>query len=148
MRVVVRKVAALTGQLSRLMDDLTNGTLPLETVEEPHLPLEAERKRIQAELDAVPTVPTVELHPKAVAQYHDTVERLAERLQALDDRADADLIAAFRALVHCVIVHDRADGGMEAEVISHLSALIGQDAEPWGGRVVAEEGLEPPTRGL
>lgn len=145
---IERKIAELSGQIDRLMTALKRGTLPIEMIEEQIGPLNEEKKRLQEELDADPPEPTVELHPQAVTRYKDTVENLSARLQELDDKEDAELIAAFQALVDRVVVHDTADGGVEAEVIGYLSALMGRDAENWGGRVVAEEGFEPPTQGL
>ncbi len=77
----------------------------------------------------------------------DVRRQLASRLNELDARVDAEAIVAFRNLVDSVVVHDR-HGGVEVEVIGHLPALIGANAEMLGGRVVAEEGFEPPTQGL
>ncbi len=145
---IERRIADLNGQCDRLMQALKRGTLPIEKVEEEYLPLDAERKRLKAELERVEDVPVVELHPQAVTRYRQAVETLAARLSDLDSRVDVEAIAAFRALVDRVVVHDRPGGGVEAEVIGHLAALIGRDAEIWGGRVVAEEGFEPPTHGL
>ena len=44
-------------------------------------------------------------------------------------------------------------GGVEVEIVGRLTALLGEKAYPNGVRgvwekMVAEEGLEPPTRGL
>ncbi len=44
-------------------------------------------------------------------------------------------------------------GGVQVEIAGRLKALLGEKAYPNGvrgvwGKMVAEEGLEPPTRGL
>ena len=44
-------------------------------------------------------------------------------------------------------------GGVAVEIVGRLNALLGEGAYPNGvrgvwGKMVAEEGLEPPTRGL
>lgn len=143
-----RKLIDLDAQLDRLMQAMTRGILPIEVVEAQYTPLKAERDSLAAALDTTETSQIVELHPQAVTQYRKSVEDLAARLNDLDDRADAEAIKAFRALVSHVVVHDADGGGVKVEIIGHLSALIGHDAELLGGAVVAEEGFEPPTQGL
>lgn len=133
-----RRVSDLAGQMDRLMKAMARGVLPIEAVEAQYGPLKAEHERLSAELAEVAAAPGVELHPQAVAQYQRSVENLADRLNDLDDRTDAEAIAAFRALVDRVVVHDKPGGGVEVEVIGHLSALIGAPAEILGGRMVAE----------
>lgn len=143
-----RKLLDLNGQLDRLMQALTRGVLPIEVIEAQYKPLEGERDRIKSQLATVPQSPAIELHPQAFGQYKRTVENLAARLNDLDDISGAEVFTSFRELVHSVVIRDRPDGRVEAEVIGHLSALIGDRAEMLGGRVVAEEGFEPPTQGL
>ena len=76
---------------------------------------------------------------------------LAEHAEAEDD--PGSLVKSFRALVHSVTVHPNGPReGFQLEVKGKLAALIGSDAFPQavysGGRMVAEEGFEPPTHGL
>ncbi|WP_336801740.1 recombinase family protein [Kaistia sp. MMO-174] len=139
---VERRVADLTTQMERLMGALARGVLPVEAVESQYGPLMAERDRLAADLATIAMPDAVELHPHAVRQYKAAVENLAGRLSELDDRADAGAIEAFRALVDRVVVHDTQSGGVSAEVIGHLSALLGQGAEQLGGSMVAEEGCK------
>jgi DNA invertase Pin-like site-specific DNA recombinase len=127
-----RRLADLNGQLERLMQAMSRGILPIEAVEAQYAPLQADRDRIAAELSMIPSSPTIELHPHAPAQYRNAVEKLADRLNDLDDRADSEAIAAVRALVDSVVVHDTISGGVEVEVIGHLAALIGPTAEMLG----------------
>ena len=61
----------------------------------------------------------------------------------------------MRDLVETVTVYRDSTkaGGVEVEIVGRLTALLGEKAYPNGvrgvwGRMVAEEGLEPPTRGL
>ncbi|WP_412065161.1 recombinase family protein [Rhizobium sp. SYY.PMSO] len=143
-----RRLADINLQMERLVQAMARGILPIEAVEAQYQPLETERDRIIAELAHVPQATTVELHPQAIQQYRKAVEDLAGRLSELDEHADADAIASFRALVDRVVVHDTPTGGVEAEVVSRISALIGDKADMLGGRMVAEEGFEPPTQGL
>jgi hypothetical protein len=67
---------------------------------------------------------------------------LADHAQAADDRGL--LVPEFRALVHSVTIHPKAEReGFQLEVKGKLAALIGGTAFPQakysGGRVVAEE---------
>lgn len=143
-----RRLAEINGQLERLIQAMARGILPIEAVEKQFKPLETERDKLQEDLVDLVQVPAIELHPHAVQQYKTTVENLAERLNELDSRTDAEAFAAFRALVDHVTVHDKEGGQTEVEVVGRLAALLGTNAEILGGRMVAEEGFEPPTQGL
>ena len=129
----------------RLSDDEAGAVLPK---------LRAERDSKREELAACESVPKViALHPAALAQYAATVDRLHETLgehaHAADDRGD--LLRDFRQLVHSVIVGRQSQNGeISIKVNGRLAALIGGEPFPQnvGVNVVAEEGLEPPTRGL
>ena len=110
----------------------------------------------ESELSLMEETPqVVALHPATLDSYIATVDRLAavlaDHIAADDDRGL--LVSSFRALVHSVTVHAKAPReGFQVEVKGKLAALIGGKAFPQakysGGRVVAEEGFEPPTQGL
>ncbi len=119
--------------------------------------LKEERLRVEAELAALEEAPVpIALHPATLDRYIQTVNALAETMAghagAEDDRGP--LIDRFRALVHSVIVHPKESSqGFEVEVKGKLAALVGGGLFPQarhssGSRVVAGEGLEPPTPGL
>ena len=62
---------------------------------------------------------------------------------------------AMRELVETFTVYRNPSrrGGVEVEIAGRLTALLGEAAFPNGlkgvwGKMVAEEGLEPPTQGL
>ncbi len=55
---------------------------------------------------------------------------------------------AERELVSEIIVTRPEDDGTPIEVRGRLSALVSNPDFQVGGTMVAEEGLEPPTRGL
>jgi site-specific DNA recombinase len=97
----------------------------------------------------------ITVHPATLDRYVETVDALAaslaEHAEAVDDRGS--LVKSFRALVQSVTVHPNGPReGFQVEVKGSLPPLIGGDAFPQavysGGRVVAEEGFEPPTHGL
>jgi site-specific DNA recombinase len=146
-----RRAAELKGQMAKLIQAMMRGSLPIELVEEQCKPLQVERDEILAALAATPdesAALAIELHPQAAIVYRSMVENLANRMSELHPVLDAEAFKAFRDLVDSVIVRDTANNGVEVEIIGHLSALLGKKAEMLGGRVVAEEGFEPPTQGL
>ena len=106
------------------------------------------------ELDGIESAPRpIALHPAAVARYLSTVEALrgalSEHASAKGDRGE--LVPHLRALIHSVVVaYADGDRDIHVEVKGRLAALIDEDVYPEkvGVRVVAGEGLEPPTRGL
>lgn len=148
------RLADAQRELDRTIDNLIKGRLSEEEADERLPPLRAERDRLRAELAAADEAPRIiSLHPAAIRRYLDTVDQLAAALaahaNAEDDRGK--LIKEFRALVHSVTVSPRGKGkSYDVEVKGKLAHLIGGEAFPEkvGRRMVAEEGLEPPTRGL
>jgi site-specific DNA recombinase len=108
-------------------------------------PLRADQDRLKGELAvAAEDTATIAMHPQAITRFRENIEELAVLL-ATGERADAGLVAPFRALVERVVVKPRKSGEPhEVEIIGYLAALTGLSAMA----MVAEEGLEPPTRGL
>lgn len=121
--------------------------------------LGAERDRLQAELDKEPPASNIAIHPTAVAAFakslttsrdylHSAKAKLELTLHNLHDRGD--LHQLVRQVVASVTLSRDADGRMCAEVatwLDHFTVQGGQ--QPLGAvAMVAEEGLEPPTRGL
>ena len=148
------RLAEAQRELDRAVQNLIKGRLSEEEADAVLPALRADRDRLRIELSGCESVPNIiALHPAALTQYHATIDRLsetiAEHTRAEDDRGN--LVRDFRALIHSVVVHRRAGKkDLYVEVKGKLAALIGGEAFPEkvGGRVVAEEGLEPPTRGL
>ncbi len=63
----------------------------------------------------------------------------------------AEVLSEVRRLVQCIMVYPHGDLQMrDLELLGELAGLMGTAAtSAYGGRkMVAEEGLEPPTRGL
>jgi site-specific DNA recombinase len=118
--------------------------------------LKAQRLLVEDEVAMLEEAPKIiTLHPATVDRYVETADALAasvaEHAEAEDDRGS--LVKSFRALVHSVTVYPNGPReGFQVEVRGKLAALIGGGAFPQavysGGRVVAEEGFEPPTYGL
>lgn len=103
-------------------------------------PLNAERDDLAQRLKAAPTTPVIELHPQAVAEYERFATDLAVRLATLDLTEDRETIDKFRTLIDRVVIHAAPDGGVEAEVVGRMSAVLGLPAGDVGGMMVSEEG--------
>jgi site-specific DNA recombinase len=116
----------------------------------------AERTRISDELKhEQPALKHVALHPALLKRYEEQLERLEDALAEGAKAGDGEAAEAIRDLVETVTVfRDRErPGGVCVEIAGRLNALLGDSAYPnrvrgvWV-RVVAREGLEPPTPGL
>jgi site-specific DNA recombinase len=147
----------IEGERQRTIDLVVKYVISEEDAKQRIAELTEERSRVEAELAALEETPVpIALHPATLDRYTETVNTLAETMAghagAEDDRGP--LIADFRALVHSVVVYPMGPGQrFEVEVKGKLAALVGGGAFPEaryssGSRVVAGEGLEPPTPGL
>ena len=105
---------------------------------------EAEAALAEADIE----VPVIELHPQATERFAQAIDTLAQRFTGTEPAFDQEAIQALRALVAKITVKPAKDTGALVEVTGYLSALIGENIHEVGGAMVAEEGLEPPTRGL
>jgi hypothetical protein len=150
------KRTRIESERQRMIDLVIKGIIGEEDARERIVELKAQRVDVEAELAGLEEAPTIiTLHPATLERYIETVDTLAAALadhaQAADDRGP--LVQSFRALVHSVTVHPKGPReGFEIEVRGKLAALVGGEAFPQarysGGCMVAEEGLEPPTRRL
>jgi site-specific DNA recombinase len=157
---IERRIADARSGVERLIDALARGKLPVEVVEVRVAEMEGERRQAEAELAQMEAAePVIELHPQAIAHYSSNVTVLASRLNTAAMERDAEVINAFRALIDAIVVLPRHAGeDTVIEVRGRLAALTGAPIQPAGKLVVgstirgaptvAEEGLEPPTRGL
>ena len=147
----------IEGERQRNIDLVIRYVISEEDAKQRIAELKEERLGVEAELAALEKAPIpIALHPATLDRYIETVDSLAETMAghagAEDDRGS--LIDDFRALVHSVTVHPKtAWQGFEVEVKGKLAALVGGHMFPQahynsGSRVVAGEGLEPPTPGL
>ena len=148
-----RKVAETQGAIDRLVDLYARGVVSVEDLEARVTALKETKRVAEEELArASADVPVVELHPGAIQAYRRNVEVLAARLRSATDLLDlpheGKVVDAFRATISRIVVRDTEEGGYLVEVVGPLSALTGERAPDVGVRLVAGEGLEPPTRGL
>jgi site-specific DNA recombinase len=118
--------------------------------------LDRKRQQVQNELDAEPALDhVISLHPAVLARYE---QQLGDLRRALSDgvrAGNSEAADAIRELVETVTVFRDLSrpGGVTVEIAGRLNALLGENAYPnkvrgvWG-KMVAREGLEPPTPGL
>ncbi|MFC5423007.1 recombinase family protein [Bosea eneae] len=150
---IERDLAAAEREHERVYRAYVKGLIEEEALERELPPLKAERDRLRAELAAAEEPPkVVALHPATVARYLAAIERL-EATIADGEAQGGEAKAALRELIRTVTIHPAPAGEQPAiDVLGELTSLIGGDhslsAKASGGRMVAGEGLEPPTRGL
>ena len=146
-----RAVARAQGELDRAIDALIKSEVEADA----RLPeLRAARDAVAAALAASEAPPrVVALHPSAVDDYLKNLDRLAELIgRDLQDR-DEGLAQVLRRLISTMTVM-LAPAGQKPDlrIAGHLASLIEHNVFPQcsiaGGRMVAEEGFEPPTHGL
>ncbi len=155
---VERRLAEVTAAMDRIVSSIGAGILTTEEARGQMAQLRQEKAVLEERLDvAMRELTIVELHPEAVEAYRKAVQSLSTVLRDAIEDEDQDVIAAFRALVDSVVVTPGAR--YEAPIVEikgRLAALTGAPIAPSGRyrragvalEVVAEEGLEPPTRGL
>ncbi len=151
-----RRLVELEREIDRLVDAIAKGLGDVTVLGPRSTALNEERKRMQAELEQAPiTSDVVALHPGVLARYEQQIENLQEALASCISSGDTEAAQAMRDLVQSVKVFrdDTRSGGVIVEITGRLNSLLGENAYPnrvkgvWGS-MVAEEGLEPPTRGL
>jgi site-specific DNA recombinase len=97
----------------------------------------------------------ISLHPAVLARYEQQLAHLQNALSKGVNAGDCEAAEAIRDLVETVTVFRNPSypGGVTVEIVGRLNALLGEHAYPhhvqgvWG-KMVAREGLEPPTPGL
>ena len=144
----------LTREIDRLVNAIAKGHGDPAILGPRSTAVAAERNRISEELKHEPPAPKdVALHPAILKRYEEQLERLEEALAQGAKAGDGEAAEAIRDLVETVTVFRDPERGVSIEIAGRLNALLGDSAYPnrvrgvWG-RVVAREGLEPPTPGL
>lgn len=151
-----RRLGELNREIDRLVDAIAKGQGDPAVLGPKSTRLDGERKKVTAELaESAPTTEVVALHPAMLARYEEQLTRLQAALAGGIRDGDTECAEAIRDLVETVTVFRDSSraGGVQVEVSGRLTALLGEQAYPnrvrgvWG-KMVAEEGLEPPTQGL
>lgn len=153
------RLKAIGKELERITTMMIKGLGDEQALDAASKELGVERDRLKADLDKQPPASNIVIHPTAVAAFakslatsrdylHSAKAKLELTLQNLRDRGD--LHQLVREVVASVTLSRDKDGRMCAEIttkLDHFTVKGGQ--QPLGAvAMVAEEGLEPPTRGL
>ena len=136
----------IVGQLDRLIDLYARGIVDDAGVDERIAALQKRKAETRERLDAIEAQDmTVELHPHAVALFAKAIGDLAARLKDPDPVFDRELLEVLRKLIASVTISPGEGKAMIIDVMGWLMGLTYYNAPTLGGRVVAEEGFEPPT---
>ncbi|WP_341871220.1 recombinase family protein [Stappia indica] len=151
-----RRADKLKREIDRLVDHLAKGIGDPYIIGPRSTELYHERQAVLAELEkAPPAFEVVSLHPAILKRYEEQLESLQDALAEGMRSGDRECAEAIRELVETVTIYrDPSEpGAVEIEIAGRLNSILGDRAYPNGvkrvwGLMVAEEGLEPPTRGL
>jgi site-specific DNA recombinase len=133
----------------RLLTLYLDGGLSVARYKDRSAALGVERQTIEKEIEQLgQPFESLALHPRAIDAYKRDVKFLAERIEELTGAGNNEAAEAFSRLVSSVKTF-QGEEPLRIEIEGWLSAIT---KDPYidglGVTVVAEEGLEPPTRGL
>jgi site-specific DNA recombinase len=151
-----RRLGELNREIDRLVDAIAKGHGEAAVLGPRSTALNEERKRVATELSAEPpAADVISLHPALLARYEQQLVNLQDALSRGLSAGESEAAEAVRDLVETVTVfRDQSRlGGVAVEIVGRLNALLGERAYPNGvrgvwGKMVAGEGVEPPTLGL
>ena len=161
-----RRLGEIQREERRLVDILAKTDHPPESIGPRLWELKHERDAINVALEtAKADDKVVTLHPKALSRYKTAVADLAAEMTRGKSEANAATLAIIRELITAIVVHaapSKAGGDIKKEaearqvrieIRGRLAAICGDpglfpNMPSTGGRMVAGEGLEPPTPGL
>ena len=114
----------------------------------------AQRDTARSQLAEEDAVPVIVLHPHIARAYRERVCALTQGLEAGAAPTD-EVKTLIRSLVETIVIHP-AEAGVEIEIVGSLESAIAlanhkpppRERTSRTVTLVAEEGLEPPTRGL
>jgi site-specific DNA recombinase len=147
-----RKLAEINRKIERLTDAMIDSDAPVSQFTRRISKLNEEKERFEGRLQDLSTPSTtVSLHPAAQERYLAVVENLAGAIKEMSQWVE--MVEAVRELIESVVVERTKPGEpLRLKVNGRLAALIGRPMFPEsslsGAKVVAGEGLEPPTPGL
>lgn len=149
-----RRKGEIDREIERAIDAIVKFGVDPSTLRGRISELEAERATLAEKISAAEqTAPIITLHPAALRAYRDDVIALAEILTPNQSEINSELFMRVRRLVSAITVHaEPNETGFEIEITGRLGELTDMPSFPersgLGDRVVAREGLEPPTPGL
>ena len=149
--MVEHRIDQLKDEIRNLVNAIAAGA-DLSEIREALDERKADLKGAEAALAEHEALPAIILHPQIVETYRRRIRLLGQAISS--GEKTRKFLPVIRSLVDQIIVSDDTNQPDNAKVevvgsLANVLALVsGQQAEPRTVQVVAEEGLEPPTRGL
>lgn len=122
-------LADVQGQITRVIEQVSKGTIDEEDVLAILPGLKAKRAALKADIEAEET-PTniIEIKPRAVTKFREDLESLAKILEDRAAEPTPEMARAFREVVSSVIVHPRVAGEPYSyEIKGLLSGIAGPE---------------------
>ncbi|BAV64109.1 recombinase family protein [Sphingobium cloacae] len=150
---IEKRLGAIERQINNIIDAIADG-VATASMKSRLLEIEAEKESLTAKLAVLTeSSKVVELHPASIEAYRRKVTELQDAL-GTDEGDRREAASVIRSLVTAIEVMPREGRGeLELSVHGALAELLNLPHRkpgelPATALMVAEEGLEPPTRGL
>ena len=143
------RIGKARDEIARLVDAIAIGSTDSPSIRAGIQQREAEIRRTEAELAEIDAASTIVLHPNIVEAYRRRINELCTTVATGQDARA--YFHPIRNLIARITVQDDITQPDKAAVQVHgsLDEVVALATEQNRGlKVVAEEGLEPPTRGL
>jgi DNA invertase Pin-like site-specific DNA recombinase len=157
------KISSLQAELSRLeagrkriIEAIKSG-VPGADVKDEMIAIGDRRREVEALLETMEEAPVL-LHPNMAHRYREEIGQLTQALNREESRSEAAQL--MRSLIERIVLTPNEDGtDLNIDLFGDLAGVLTMarkgekpldfsDLENLGLKLVAEEGLEPPTRGL
>ena len=143
----LRRLASIDLELERATKLLIKGVLDEVSGAAEIRKLREERSALERRMhDVAADTGVVALESKAVSDYLKTLDSLDVALRG-GSEPEVNEYGPVRDLVQRIVISHTSAGGAKIDFEGDLSRLLVK-TYPAGGKVVAEEGFEPPTHGL
>ena len=145
-----RRLAVIDSDLERATRMLISGILDEDKGAAQIRELKSEQAPLLMEREATAEiVPDLTVHPAVADSYLASLNNLEAALRGPEGPQEAEESTGGRDLVDSIIVTpDGTRSTPVVEVVGDLARFLAPPASSSGGKVVAEEGFEPPTHGL
>ncbi|WP_374940260.1 recombinase family protein [Pedomonas mirosovicensis] len=151
------RLKAIDKENARLVDLMVRGVADTETLGAKSKELGRERDNLRTELASLPEGTNIVVHPAAVEHFARKLAssriKLEYALHMLDDMGELQQLV--REVISSITLSKDESGVMGIYVESYLEPFLKEPGKPQKAQgllgvtpLVAEEGLEPPTRGL
>lgn len=155
LQTYTRKRTALRSQIDNMVNAIANSRDSSALVNKLN-ELEIDLADVERKLAEADDSPIIEIHPNALNDYKRAVTDLAATIRSAEEPYKAEAINLIRSLIDHIEVHPTDNKHKtRVEVFGFLEAIKNLAGLPSGEasahctvKMVAEEGLEPPTRGL